>query len=96
MPRFYFHISSKDEDVPDHDGMELKNLAQAHDHAMTVIRDTLPFVVDQLDRGWLLDVADANGRVVLTVPYRTSASTRSKPSGEGRGVPRLLSWLYFE
>ena len=32
MPRFYFHLSSKDDHIPDDSGKELATLNDAHEH----------------------------------------------------------------
>jgi hypothetical protein len=37
MPRFYFHLRSKENHIPDDSGKELKNLNDAHEHARKLI-----------------------------------------------------------
>jgi Domain of unknown function (DUF6894) len=38
MPRFYFHLTSKDAHIPDDAGKELGNLSDAYEHAWTLMR----------------------------------------------------------
>ena len=68
MERFYFHVASTDEFIPDYQGSELHDLGACHEHALRIIRECIPFVEDD-PRRWWIDIADASGRRALTVLY---------------------------
>jgi hypothetical protein len=68
MAKFYFHVASTDEFVPDYEGSELQGLAECHNHALKIIWECLPFVQSD-QRRWWIEIADGYGKDVLTVLY---------------------------
>lgn len=75
--RYYFHFASKDDLVPDHEGVDLTNLSAAHRHAVRIIHQTAPFIPDGPDwRGWRIEVASERCEQILLVlfPVRSKAS----------------------
>jgi hypothetical protein len=71
MAKFYFHVASTDEFVPDYEGSELQGLAECHNHALKIIWECLPFVQSD-QRRWWIEIADGYGKDVLTVLYRAT------------------------
>ena len=70
MPRFYFHVSTMDDVFPDEEGVELGDLAAAHDCALRIMHRTmLSDPEEQNWRGWMIKIADAKGRTLLTLLY---------------------------
>jgi hypothetical protein len=68
MARFYFHVSSVHELIPDDEGLEFPTLSACHAHALTIVRECYPFVRKDPDRWWI-EIANAAGRTVLVVLY---------------------------
>jgi hypothetical protein len=97
MSRFYFHVATTDEFVPDYEGSDLQSLAQCHNHALKVIRECLPYVqTDQ--RRWWIQVADRHGKDVLTVlyPCRVAFGRRCQPDKEKASWSDLLMGPRYE
>jgi hypothetical protein len=70
MPRFYFHISTIDDVFPDKEGVELDDLAAAHDCALRIVYRTMLCDPEELDwRGWMIKIADAKCRTCLTLLF---------------------------
>jgi hypothetical protein len=91
MPRYYFHISSKDEAIPDHHGVELDGLRDAHRLAMKIIKETMKVVADEPEWGeWLIEVVDARDEALLTVLYPRPRSSRRSWFGRRQRVPTLM------
>jgi Domain of unknown function (DUF6894) len=90
MDRFFFHISSMDELIPDANGREFGDLAAAHRHAMLLIHKMV--MLDDLDwRGWSIKVTDAGGRSMLSVLFPQACCFRF---GNEPGRPKSrCNWL---
>ncbi len=74
MPRYYFHARSSDHCVPDHDGVELDDVATAHAAALFATVDALDDTDDlkhHLD--WKLEITDDAGQIILTFPFSACA-----------------------
>jgi hypothetical protein len=68
MNRFFFHLTSKDNNIVDAKGYELNDLAAAHRHAMLLIHKIV--LSNDMDwRGWSINVSDASNRSVLSVLF---------------------------
>ena len=66
MPRFYFHVSTIDDVFPDEEGVELADLAAAHDCALRIMHRTmLSDPEEQNWRGWMIKIADAKNPVSI-------------------------------
>jgi hypothetical protein len=90
MPRYFFHFVSKEDFIPDHDGMVLRDLKTAHLHAMRLVTATIPALGDEDLRTWKIEIADERQYTVLTVlfpvappppigPEPTRAGSRTAP-----------------
>ena len=72
--RCYFHLVSRHDVILDNIGVEVANLESAEAEARQAIRD-LRQEDDQTDeewQGWQLNVTDAAGQVLLSIPLDTS------------------------
>ena len=86
MPHFYFHIVTPEEKFPDHAGVELPDALAAHQRALRLIGRVMlctelqnEAVSERWSR-WVVHIADANGRSVLSVLFprgRTQAIRRA-------------------
>ena len=76
MAQIYFHCSTADGVVIDRSGAALGDLAEARDHAASVVRSLImaPSLEDLRD--WVLHVSDDCGDEILVVPF---ASVLGKP-----------------
>ena len=93
MQRLFFHFWSQDDRYPDHIGREMGGLAAAHQHARKLIDDVLSFRgMDQEGSRWAVMIADAQGRIVLTVlfPRRQTNLSTSAPVRDARDRLSLL------
>lgn len=72
MPRYYFHLLN-DMDVPDHEGVELPDLAAAR---RTAIEQALGMIGEEAKTqarivlSHRIDIEDEDGRVLDTVVFR--------------------------
>jgi hypothetical protein len=79
MPRFYFHISTIDDVFPDEVGVDLADLAAAHDCALQIMHKTMLCDPEEQDwRGWMIKIADAKCRTCLTLLYPARKPIRRK------------------
>jgi FtsZ-binding cell division protein ZapB len=71
--RCYFHLVSRHDVILDNIGVEVANLESAEAEARQAIRD-LRQEDDQADeewQGWQLNVTDAAGQLLLSIPLST-------------------------
>jgi hypothetical protein len=100
MPRYFFHFVSKEDFIPDYEGVALPNLKAAHQHAMRLVGHTIAALADEDLRLWMIEIADERQCVVLTVlfpltppPKGPDRRTRRSPSRTGpasSGATRLV------
>ena len=70
MPRYYVHVRGPRRYVTDHAGFELEDIQAAREIALQTVRD-----IDGdrqgsgYEAGWAVEIADEDGRVLLTVPF---------------------------
>jgi hypothetical protein len=76
MTKFFFNLSSKTDQIEDHWGVDLDGLYEAHQHAVNLIRRAALSTSGDPWRDWVVDVTDAQGRSVLTVPFFMNVMTR--------------------
>lgn len=72
MPRYYFHIYN-DLVALDEEGRELPNIAAAREEAIKGARGLMAEELEQSGRMRLqhrIEVADEQGRVLLTIPFK--------------------------
>jgi hypothetical protein len=76
VPRYFFHMKSKDTRIADHNGKELTCIQAAHMHAQQLIRKTVLYLQpNDSPEGWSIDICDAEGssELVVLFPPRVSA-----------------------
>jgi hypothetical protein len=69
MVRYYFHLANGHETLPDEDGLELDDLAEACAEAVGAIEELRrndPSAAAKW-KGWRLDAADASGMIVFSI-----------------------------
>ena len=81
MPRFYFHLTSKDSNIPDDAGKELDNLNDAYEHAWTLIYKILFHVGDDNAKAWKVVISNKehDGQIIVPFPTSSSLAQRRKP-----------------
>jgi hypothetical protein len=84
MPRYFFHFVSRDDFIPDYDGVILDDLRIAHRHAMRLVSQTLPVLGDDDPRDWKIEIADERQFVLLTVIFPL------RPTFSEGGLDRVL------
>jgi uncharacterized protein DUF6894 len=71
MSRFYFHVQSGENIMPDDEGMECADAAAAREQALASARELLADAIksskDEAPDCFI--IADANGRELMTVPF---------------------------
>ena len=76
MARYYFHLATGHETVPDEDGLELVDLAKARNGVLAAVQEFRRECSSEADdwKGWRLNMADARGAVVFSIsldsPFR--------------------------
>jgi hypothetical protein len=96
MPRFYFHISTKENVLRDEEGVELADLAAAHDCGIQIMYGTMLYDPEEEDwRGWMIKIADAKDRTLLTLLYPMRKPALNMAFGRRSGLlrARLLGLL---
>jgi hypothetical protein len=69
MPHYFFHMTGRGEQLCDENGKDLRDLSAAYDHALCVIQWLMPYLDEEDTRGWMINVATANGAAPLTVLF---------------------------
>ena len=81
MPRFYFHLRSKENNIPDDSGKELDTLIDAYEHARALI-DKILFHVDHDDADrWKVVISNDQDDAQMIVPFAVSHAVRSQRRG---------------
>jgi hypothetical protein len=81
----FFHFVSKEDFIPDYEGVALPNLKAAHQHAMRLVGHTIAALADEDLRLWMIEIADERQCVVLTVLFPLTPP----PKGPGPAHPTL-------
>ena len=68
--RCYFHLVKGDQVITDDMGVDIVDLARAHELALQTIEDIRAEMIQLGDswQGWRLDVVDPSGTVLLSIP----------------------------
>ena len=68
--RCYFHLVNGHEIIADDTGVEIIDLARAHELALQTIEDIRAEAIQLGDtwQGWRLDVVDPSGSILLSIP----------------------------
>jgi hypothetical protein len=81
MPRFYFHLSTPNEDFPDNIGSDINDLIDAHSRAVLLAKRVtmLSRLTDHVPdfRRWTVNVTDERQRPVFTVIFPTNSVPRA-------------------
>jgi hypothetical protein len=72
MPRFYFHLSSKDDHIPDDSGKELATLNDAYEHARKLIHNILFHVGHDDAEAWKVVILNDEHDAQMIVPFSVS------------------------
>ena len=73
MPRYLFHLVSKQRVVRDYDGAILEGLKAAHLDALRLVRETRPVLGEDDRRQWRIEIADERQSTLLTVLFSGAA-----------------------
>jgi uncharacterized protein DUF6894 len=74
MPRFYFHLTSKDSYTPDDNGKELATLNDAYVHARKLIDKILYHVGSDDAKAWKIVISNDENDARIIVPFPISCS----------------------
>jgi hypothetical protein len=74
MPRFYFHLASKDSHTPDDNGKELATLNDAYEHARNLIDKILFHVGSDDAKAWKIVISNDENDARIIVPFPISCS----------------------
>jgi len=78
MPRFYFHLASKDAHIHDDSGKELDTLNDAYMHARKLI-DKILFRVGHDDaEAWKVVISNNQHDAQMIIPFSVSHSFRAQ------------------
>jgi hypothetical protein len=81
MTRFYFHLTSKQDNIPDDSGKELDTLIDAYQHARVLI-DKILFHVGYNDADvWKVVISNDQDDAQMIVPFAVSHAVRSQRRG---------------
>jgi hypothetical protein len=72
MPRFYFHLASKDDHIPDDSGKELATLHDAYEHARKLIDKILLCVGHDDAEAWKVIILNDAHDAQMIVPFFVS------------------------
>ena len=69
MPRFYFHLASKDSHIPDDSGKELATLNDAYEHARKLIHKILFHVGHADAEAWKVVILSDEHDAQMIIPF---------------------------
>ena len=78
MPRFYFHLASKDANIPDDSGKELDTLNDAYMHAHQLIHKILFHVGHEDAEAWKVVILNDEHDAQMIVPFSVSHTFRAQ------------------
>jgi hypothetical protein len=76
MPRFYFHLRSKEHHILDDSGKELDNLNDAYEHAQKLIDKILSHVGHDDEDLWKVVISNDEHDAQMIVPFAASQAVR--------------------
>ena len=77
MPRFYFHLASKDAHIPDDSGKELATLNDAYEHARKLILKILFHVGHENAEAWKVLISNDEHDAQMIVPFALKNTART-------------------
>jgi len=78
MPRFYFHLRSKENNIPDDSGKELDTLIDAYEHARALIDKILVHVGHDDADLWKVVISNDKDDAQMIVPFAVSHAARGQ------------------
>jgi hypothetical protein len=81
MPRFYFHLRSKENNVPDDSGKELDTLTDAYEHTRALIDKILFHVGHDDAEVWKVVISNDQDDAKMIVPFAVSHAARGQRRG---------------
>ena len=89
MPRFYFHLTSKDSRISDDSGKELSSLNDAFDHARGLVEKIWLYTSHDDTEEWNVTVSNDNfdALLIVPIPFTYLFSERRKVGTEKNGLP---------
>jgi hypothetical protein len=78
MPRFYFHLASKDDHIPDDSGKELATLHDAYVHARKLIDKILLCVGHDDAEAWKVLIFNDEHDAQMIVPFSVSHAFKAQ------------------
>jgi hypothetical protein len=81
MPRFYFHLTSKENNIPDDSGKELDTLTDAYEHARALIDKILFHVGHDDAHVWKVVISNDEDDAQMIVPFTVSHAIRGQRRG---------------
>ncbi len=93
MPRFYFHLASKDSHTPDDNGKELATLNDAYVHARKLIDKILYHVGSDDAKAWKIVISNDENDARIIVPFPISCSFPAQREAVSRKYLDQLSKL---
>ena len=81
MPRFYFHLASKDSHILDDSGKELATLNNAYEHARKLIHKILFHVGHEDAEMWKDVILNDGHNAQMIVPFSVSHTFNARKTG---------------
>ena len=81
MSRFYFHLTSKQDNIPDDSGKELDTLLDAYEHARALIDKIVSHVGHDDADVWKVVISNDKDDVQMIVPFAVSRIVRGQRRG---------------
>jgi hypothetical protein len=78
MPKFFFHVSTKETQLTDERGRNLPCLEAAHEHAYLQVRRLIARLPADETVGWRVSVMDEHGDVPLVVLFPSGHYSRDR------------------
>ncbi len=72
MPRYYFHLTSKDSRLPDDDGKELASLRDAYEYARKLIYQIMLHVGCEDAEAWNVIISSSEDGNQIIMPFHLS------------------------
>ncbi len=76
MPCFYFHLTSKENNIPDDSGKELDTLTDAYQHARALIDKIVSCVGSDDTDLWKVVISNDENDAQMIVPFALSHTVR--------------------
>ena len=81
MPCFYFHLASKQNNIPDDSGKELDTLTEAYEHARVLIDKIVACVGHEDTDVWKVVISNNENYAQMIVPFALSHIVRAQRRG---------------